>query len=129
MRQRVFSGSPFESQVGFCRAIRVGDTIHISGTAPLTPEGATACPGDAYGQTKRCFEIIEAAVRELGGSLSDIVRTRMYLTRLDAWPEVARAHGELFGTIQPAATALVVSGLVRSDWLVEIEADAIIAQD
>lgn len=129
MRQRVFSGSPYESQIGFCRAIRVGDIVHVSGTAPLAPDGSTACPGDAYGQTKRCLEIIEAAVRELGGTLSHIVRTRLYLTRLDSWPEVARAHGELFGSIQPAATALAVSGLIRSDWLVEIEADAIITQD
>ena len=86
----------------------------------------TAAPGDAYGQAKRCLEIIKQVVEEAGGSLRDVVRTRMYVTDVDCWEDVARAHGEYFSEIRPAATMVVVTGLVRDDWLVEIEAEAVL---
>jgi len=127
-RRKVFSGSPYESEVGFCRAIRTGDIITVAGTAPILPDGETASPSDAYGQAKRCLEIIKKAIEELGGTLEHVVRTRMMITDADLTEDVGRAHGEFFADIQPAATMVVVKGLVRDDWLVEIEADAIVVQ-
>lgn len=126
-RKRVFSGSPYESTIGFCRAIRVGDRIIVSGTGPIGPDGSSAAVGNAYGQAKRCLEIIKAAIEEAGGSLYDVVRTRQYVTDRSVWEEVGRAHGEFFGKIQPASTMVVVKGLVREEWLVEIEAEAILS--
>lgn len=125
-RQKAFSGSPYEKPIGFCRAVRVGNQICVSGTAPIAPDGSTAAPGDAYGQAKRCFEIIRQAIEEVGGKISDVVRTRMYLTDASSEEAVGRAHGEFFSEIQPAATMVVVAGLLRDDWLVEIEADCLI---
>ena len=125
-RKRVFSGSPYEETIGFCRAVRVGNQIVVSGTAPMTPDGATATPGDPYGQAKRCFEIIKAAIEQLGGTLNHVVRTRMYVTDLSYSEAVGRAHGEFFRNVKPAATMIGVAGLVREDFLVEIEADCIV---
>lgn len=125
-RQRVSSGSPYEPRVGCCRAVRAGNIITVSGTAPIAPDGSTAAPGDAYGQAKRCLQIIKAAIEELGGTLEDVVRTRLMITDAALWEEISRAHGEFFGTIRPAATVVVVTGFVRDDWLVEIEADAVV---
>ena len=127
-RKRVSSGSPYESSIGFCRAIRVGDRIIVSGTGPIAPDGSSASVGDAYGQAKRCLEIIKTAVEEAGGELSDIVRTRQFVTDVSVWEEVGRAHGAYFGEIQPASTMVVVKGLVREEWLVEIEAEAIVSR-
>ena len=123
VKRRVSSGSPFEATVGFSRAVRVGDTVYVSGTAPIAPDGSTSSPGDAYGQTRRCLEIIREAVEGAGGELSGVVRTRMFLTDRQIWEDVARAHGEYFGEIRPAATMVVVAGLLHEDWLVEIEAE------
>jgi len=100
--------------------------IAVSGTAPIAEDGSTACPGDAAGQARRCLEIIRDAIEQAGGSLGDVVRTRTFLTDASLWEEVGRVHGEFFGEIRPAATMVEVSGLVRDDWLVEIEADAIV---
>jgi len=125
-RRNISSGSPYEVPFGFCRAVRIGNTIHVAGTGPIAPDGSTAAPDDAYGQAVRCFEIIRTAVEEAGGSLADVVRTRMYLTNLGDQEQIGRAHGEFFRSIKPAATMIGVSGLVRDDWLVEIEADAVI---
>jgi len=125
-RQKVFSGSPYEAEVGFCRAIRTGNVITVAGTAPMKPDGSTASPGNAYEQTKRCLEIIKEAIEGLGGELEHVVRTRMMIIDADIQEEVGHAHGEYFATIQPAATMVVVKGLVRDDWLVEIEADAVV---
>jgi enamine deaminase RidA (YjgF/YER057c/UK114 family) len=126
MRRLVSSGSPFEPQVGFSRAVRVGDHIAVAGTAPIAPGGGTAAPGDIYGQTKRCLEIIAAALQDAGGSLAHVTRTRVMLTDMKRWGDAARAHGEVFGAIRPACTFVEVSGLIDPDWLVEIEADAIV---
>ena len=124
-RRLVSSGSPYERVVGFSRAVRVGGRVFVAGTAPVMPEGADP-PPDAYGQTKRCLEIIEAALAEAGASLADVVRTRVYLVRTDDFEEVGRAHGEVFADIRPANTTLTVKELVDPRWLVELEADAVI---
>ncbi len=125
MREKHRSASPYEETIGFSRAIRAGDTIAISGTAPIGPDGETV-PGDAYAQAVRCFEIIAASVQALGGSLADVVRTRMYLVDARDQEAVGRAHGETFRGIDPAATMVVVAGLLDERWKVEIEADALL---
>jgi enamine deaminase RidA (YjgF/YER057c/UK114 family) len=124
-RQLVSSGSPYEKTVGFSRAVRVGNQVFVAGTAPVMPEGADP-PPDAYGQTKRCLEIIEAALAEAGASLADVVRTRVFLVRTDDFEEAGRAHGEAFGDIRPANTTLTVTELVDPRWLVELEAEAVV---
>jgi len=124
-RHLVSSGSPFEPEIGFSRAVRVGNHIAVAGTAPIAPDG-TAAPGDVYGQTRRCLEIIERAIAEAGGELRHVTRTRVMLTDISRWREAARAHGEYFGTIRPASTFVEVAGLIDPAWLVEIEAEAII---
>jgi len=126
-RTNISSGSPYEEPFGFCRAVRIGNTIHVAGTGPIAPDGSTAASGDAYGQTVRCLEIIKAAIEQAGGKLSDVVRTRMYVTDLSKQDEIGKAHGEFFREIRPAATMVGVSGLVRDDWYVEIEAEAILS--
>jgi enamine deaminase RidA (YjgF/YER057c/UK114 family) len=125
-RRLVSSGSRFEPEIGFSRAVRVGAHISVAGTAPVSPEGGTAASGDVYGQTKRCLEIIDAAIAEAGGSLEDVVRTRVMLVDMTTWREAARAHGEYFGAIRPACTFVEVSRFIDPQWLVEIEADAIV---
>jgi enamine deaminase RidA (YjgF/YER057c/UK114 family) len=127
-RKRVFSGAEWEKKIGYCRAVAVGPLVFVSGTAPVRPEGGTHAPGDAYAQAKRCFEIIEAALRELGGGLGDVVRTRMYLTDISRWSEVGRAHGECFAEHPPATTMVEVSRLIGDDMLIEIEVDAYLAE-
>lgn len=124
MRKRVFSGAEWESKVGYCRAVAIGPMIWIGGTAPVKPGGGTHAPGDAYAQAVRCFEIIEAALVELGGSLADVVRTRMYVTDIARWPEIGRAHAEKLGMHPPAATMVEVRRLIAPDMLIEIEVDA-----
>jgi enamine deaminase RidA (YjgF/YER057c/UK114 family) len=123
-RRSASSGSPFEPTIGFCRALRVGDRVLVSGTAPIWPDGQ--CDADAGAQARRCFEIITNALRELGADIRDVVRTRMYLTdRADA-EAVGRVHGALFGEVRPAATMVVVAGLLDPRWKIEIEAEAIV---
>jgi len=126
--QLISSGSPYESSIGFSRAVRVGDLIFVSGSAPIGPDGTTVGLGDPAAQTRRCFEIIQAALEEAGASLANVVRTRMFLTDITVWEEVARVHGEYFGDIQPASTVAQVTQLIDPDWLVEIEADAVVDQ-
>jgi enamine deaminase RidA (YjgF/YER057c/UK114 family) len=122
--QRVSSGSPFEATIGFSRAVRVGDRVMVSGTGPVVAVGR--CPEDAAGQAKRCFEIIETALEELGASLNDVVRTRMYITAAEHADAVGKVHGELLGAVRPAATMVVVSALLDPAWKVEIEAEAVV---
>jgi enamine deaminase RidA (YjgF/YER057c/UK114 family) len=123
MRTLISSGSPFEPEIGFSRAVRVGNRIEVSGTAPIR-DGQTAGIDDCYEQTKACLEIIINAVEQAGGKASDIIRTRIFLTDISRWKEAARAHGEVFGTIRPASTFAEVKGLINPEWLVEIEASA-----
>ena len=127
MRQRVRTGAPWESIVGYCRAVRVGPHISVSGTAPVGDDGEVVGVGDAYVQTKRCIEIIEKALEEAGAGLADVVRTRMYVTDISQWEAIGRAHGEAFGDILPASAMVEVSQLIDPAMLVEIEADAIVA--
>jgi enamine deaminase RidA (YjgF/YER057c/UK114 family) len=126
-RTNISSGSPLEAPIGFSRATRIGNIIAVSGTAPIAENGATVCPGDVYGQTRRCLAIIERAIAAAGGSLTQVLRTRVMLTDITRWEEAARAHGEVFGQIRPACTFVQVAGFIRADWLVEVEADCVLA--
>jgi enamine deaminase RidA (YjgF/YER057c/UK114 family) len=121
-RRRIASGSPYEDRIGFSRAIAFGNRVLVSGTGPVWPDGS--CDPDPYTQTVRCLEIIEQALAEAGSSLSNVVRTRMFLTDADDADAVGRAHGEAFGDVRPAATMVVVKALLDPRWKVEIEAEA-----
>ncbi|MGA2472759.1 MAG: RidA family protein [Acidimicrobiales bacterium] len=123
-RQGISSGSPFEPPIGFSRALRVGGRVLVSGTGPVLPEGG--CPDGAGAQARRCFEIIQAALAEAGAGLDDIVRTRMYITSAGDAAAVGGVHGELLGHVRPAATMVVVAGLLDPAWRVEIEAEAVL---
>ena len=126
MRKLVSSGSPYEPKVGISRAVRVGNVVAVSGTAPLGPEGRTVGKGDPAIQARRCLEIITAALEAAGSSVRHVVRTRTLLTRIDNWQAVAAVHGEFFGDIRPANTIVQVTRFIDPDWLVEFEADAVI---
>jgi enamine deaminase RidA (YjgF/YER057c/UK114 family) len=123
---RVAAVSPFADAVGYSRAVRVGEHVHVAGTAPIMP-GAEEPPADAYGQARRCLEIVVAALADLGASPDDVVRTRIYLTRAGDIDGAGRAHGEVFATARPATTAVVIDSLLDPRWLVEIEAEAIVS--
>ncbi|MFF3317564.1 RidA family protein [Streptomyces sp. NPDC003035] len=125
MRQIVSSGSPLEPQIGFSRAVRVGQHVAVAGTAPIGDDGSTVGPGDVYAQTVRCLDIAERALREAGASLEDVVRTRVMLTDVTTWKEAARAHGERFAAVRPVTTFVEVSRFIDPDWLVEVEVDAV----
>jgi len=125
-RQLISSGSPFEKPIGFSRAVRVGNVVAVSGTAPIAPGGGTAYPGNVYEQTRTCIGIIKDAIEKAGGRLEDVVRTRIMLTDIDQWRKAAKAHGECFGDIRPASTFVEVSRFIDADWLVEMEADAVV---
>ena len=128
-RQNISSGSPFEKPIGFSRAVRIGQRIVVAGTAPIAVDGSTAHPGDMYQQTLRCLEIIRDAVAAAGGRLSDVIRTRVYLTDADRWQDAASAHGKIFGDIRPACTFVEVKRLIDPDWLVEIEAECVVSEE
>lgn len=122
MKQRVSSGSPLEPVIGFCRAVKTGKQIMVAGTAAIEPDG-TSTLGDAAAQMERCCQIISDAITELGGDIADTVRTCIYLTDRDDFAAVAAVHGRWFGVARPATTTLVVSGFIRPEWKVEIEAE------
>lgn len=124
-RRTIFSGSPYEPTIGFSRAVRIGDRVVVSGTGPVWPDGS--CPDDAGVQARRCLEIIAAALAEAGATFADVIRTRMFLTAVGDADAVGKAHGEVFGDTRPAATMVVVAGLLDPRWRVEIEAEAVIA--
>ena len=126
-RRRIASGSPFEPTIGFSRVLRVGERVLVSGTGPVVPDGR--CPDDAGAQARRCFDIIEAALEEAGASLRDVVRTRMFITAAEFADAVGAVHGELFADVRPAATMVVVAGLLDPAWKVEIEAEAVVSTD
>jgi enamine deaminase RidA (YjgF/YER057c/UK114 family) len=121
MRKNISGESPFEPIVGFSRAVRVGNSVHLSGTGPVGAESE-----DAAGQTRRIFTIAEAALKKAGATFNDVVRTRMYLTHAADWEAVGRVHSEFFSSIRPAATMVVVAALLNPAWRIEIEMDAII---
>lgn len=125
-RQLVASGSPYEPTIGFSRAVRVGDRVLVSGTAPVWPDGS--CPDDAGAQARRCLEIIVTALAEAGAGPGDVVRTRMFITSAGEADAVGAAHGEVFAAHRPAATMVVVAGLLDPRWRVEIEAEALISR-
>jgi enamine deaminase RidA (YjgF/YER057c/UK114 family) len=127
LRQLVSSGSPFEDVIGFSRAVRVGDLVVVSGTAPIGDDGKTVGPGDLYRQTRRCIDVAGRALEKAGASLADVMRTRVMLTSMESWKEAARAHQEAFGSAKPASTFVQVAGFIDPEWLVEIEMDAIAA--
>jgi len=122
---RHFSGAPWEPLVGYCRALRRGDQVFVSGTAPVDPGGGVHAPGDAYAQARRCLEIVSEALASLGAAPEDVVRTRMYVTDASRWQEVGRAHREFFGAHPPAATLVEVKALIDPAMLVEFEVDAV----
>jgi enamine deaminase RidA (YjgF/YER057c/UK114 family) len=124
-RRLVPADSPWAASFGYSRAVRAGNQVHVSGTASVMP-GGDPPPEDPYEQAKRCLEIIVAALAELGATPADVVRTRVYITSAEIWEGVARAHGEVFGDIQPASATLVITGLLDPRFLVEMEADAIV---
>ena len=123
--ERTTSASPYEATIGFSRAVRVDDRILVSGTAPVEPDGSSTL-GDAEAQTERCLDIIAAAIEQLGGGLSDVVRTRMFIVEPADAEAIGRVHGRRFAEVRPAATMVVVAGLLRPEWRVEIEAEAVI---
>jgi enamine deaminase RidA (YjgF/YER057c/UK114 family) len=121
MRQNIPGTSPYEPVIGFSRAVRAGHTVYVSGTGPVGADLA-----DATTQTRHILEIIRATLAKAGARLDDVVRTRIYLTHVEDWEAVGKAHGEFFGTIRPAATMVVVAGLLQPTWRVEIEAEAVV---
>jgi len=123
--QRVFSGARWEETVGYCRALRAGDRIFVTGSAPVNSDGAVHQPGDAYAQTRRCLEIVLEALERLGAGAEHVVRTRMFVTDIDRWDDYGRAHREVFGMHPPTTTMVEVARLIHPDMLIEIEADAI----
>ncbi len=126
MRTNITSGSPWEDKIGYCRAVKIGNQIEVSGTAPVK-DGKTL-DGSLYEQTKLCIQIIEKALGEAGASLNDVVRTRMYLTDISKWEEAGKAHGEAFGKIKPATTIIEVSKLIDSKMMIELEVTAVISK-
>ena len=124
--QRVYSGAPWEKHVGYCRALKVGNQVFVTGTAPVEPDGTVHAPGDGYRQTVRCLEIIREALAELGVGMERITRTRMFVTDVDRWKEFGRAHAETFGGHPPTTTMVEIRRLIHPDMLIEIEADAVI---
>ncbi len=124
--KRAFTGAKWEQRVGYCRAVRAGNHIYVTGTAPVAEDGGVFAPGDGEAQARRCIEIIQAALRDLGAELSDVVRTRMFVTDMSRWEEFGRAHAAFFGEHPPATTMVEVQSLIDSWMLIEIEADAIL---
>ena len=124
-RRHVSTGSPYEPIIGLSRAVRIGDTIAVAGTAPLDANGKTVGKGDVAAQTRRCFEIAIAALEKLGATKADVIRTRILLTGIEDWRAAGEVHGEFFRDVRPVNTTMQVTRFVDPDWLVEVEVDAV----
>ena len=128
-RQLISSGAKWESVVGYSRAVRVGSMVHVAGTTAVNSAGEIVGKGDGYLQTKQIFTTIQKALEDAGAQLKDVVRTRMFVTDISQWEAIGRAHGEFFREIRPASTMLEISKLIHPDMLIEIEVDAVIADE
>jgi enamine deaminase RidA (YjgF/YER057c/UK114 family) len=126
--QRVYSGAPWEAQVGYCRALRAGNMIFVTGTASVSAGGEVFAPGDAYAQARRCFDIIREALAALGATMGDVTRTRMFVTDISRWAEFGRAHAEAFANNPPTTSMVEVRSLLDPAMLIEIEADAVVTR-
>lgn len=126
IRRRAFTNARWEREVGYCRAIRAGNHIYVTGTASLDDDGSVHGPGDAYAQARRCFEIVENALAELGSGVADVVRTRMFVTDISRWADFGRAHHEFFSEHPPATTMVEIKSLIDPEMLIEIEVDAVV---
>lgn len=126
--RRVFSGAPWEGEAGYCRALRAGNQIYVTGTAPVAEGGGVHAPGDGYEQARRCWQIVERALAGLGADLASVVRTRMFVTDISRWRDYARAHREVFGAHPPATTMVEVKALIDPEMLIEVEADAVVGE-
>ncbi len=124
--QRIFSGAPWEKAVGYCRVLRAGNLVFVTGTAPVDPDGGVHAPGNALAQARRCLVIIKESLEKLGLGMDSVVRTRMFTTDIDRWEDYGEAHREVFGEHPPTTTLVEVARLIHPDMLIEIEADAVV---
>lgn len=127
-RKNIVYNQPLEKEIGFSRAVRIGNIIAITATAPIAKDGSVASPKNVYGQAKRCLEIINDVIKSAGGKLDDVIRTRIFLKDIKTWKEAAKAHGEYFSNIKPACSFIGVSSFINPEWLIEIEADLVLEE-